>query len=429
MKKFLCLFAAVLLSFSFVITVNAEVETPDESVCTYVYVELPDWLNPDNNYLKNVQDFLKGHVNSMSENDRIAILDVDSETDEVCEIIAGGREKEKEIDEVIEALSYENNEKYRKYDVIYEECAYASENPLCDKSKIYIISFLNKADDLSAEQESISRIRSLGTIMPLYGLYSADKNNEPPYSDDVGELIRESGGEIYEIAEVFSDNPKKTFGENYEGFCPESGTTEVSAEPLSTSPAVTEEAADSGASETTDNVESEDKKSFPVWAIVLIFVVIVLTAAVVVLIVLLVKTSKKESEKESEKEIRTVPAETVPENRVSASADIKQNDVKPVKLRLNIDIARADKRNTDITVTDRIVIGKSSNCDVCVADEKMSSRHFCIEYIGGEPYLKNLVSKNNLLLNGFRVSERHKLYSGDKIIAGFTDITIMIIGR
>ncbi len=70
---------------------------------------------------------------------------------------------------------------------------------------------------------------------------------------------------------------------------------------------------------------------------------------------------------------------------------------------------------------DRVVLGRSHECDVRVADLNVSRRHAEVREEGDGYVLVDLSSTNGTLLNG-RPVERHRLEDGDTITLGSTEI-------
>jgi len=68
------------------------------------------------------------------------------------------------------------------------------------------------------------------------------------------------------------------------------------------------------------------------------------------------------------------------------------------------------------------VIGRSSECDITLADSNVSRRHAEIRRIGDGYSLVDLGSTNGTEVNGQRIQET-ALMSGDVISVGTTEIT------
>ena len=70
----------------------------------------------------------------------------------------------------------------------------------------------------------------------------------------------------------------------------------------------------------------------------------------------------------------------------------------------------------------RVVIGRSRDCDVQLADANVSRRHAELRQEGASYWVVDLGSTNGVEVNGKRV-KRAKLRSGDKITMGSTELT------
>jgi pSer/pThr/pTyr-binding forkhead associated (FHA) protein len=70
----------------------------------------------------------------------------------------------------------------------------------------------------------------------------------------------------------------------------------------------------------------------------------------------------------------------------------------------------------------RLVIGRSKECDVQLADPNVSRRHAELRQEGAAYWIIDLDSTNGLEVNGRRL-KRAKLESGDRVTIGTTEIT------
>jgi len=70
----------------------------------------------------------------------------------------------------------------------------------------------------------------------------------------------------------------------------------------------------------------------------------------------------------------------------------------------------------------RVVIGRSRDCDIQLADANVSRRHAELRQEGASYWIVDLGSTNGLEVNGKRV-KRAKLHSGDTITLGSTELT------
>ena len=69
----------------------------------------------------------------------------------------------------------------------------------------------------------------------------------------------------------------------------------------------------------------------------------------------------------------------------------------------------------------RVVIGRSRDCDIQLADANASRRHAELRQEGASYWIVDLGSTNGLEVNGKRV-KRAKLQSGDTITIGSTEL-------
>jgi pSer/pThr/pTyr-binding forkhead associated (FHA) protein len=69
----------------------------------------------------------------------------------------------------------------------------------------------------------------------------------------------------------------------------------------------------------------------------------------------------------------------------------------------------------------RVVIGRSRECDIQLADTNVSRRHAEVRQEGTSYWIVDLGSTNGLELNGKRV-KRAKLSDGDTITVGSTEV-------
>jgi len=72
----------------------------------------------------------------------------------------------------------------------------------------------------------------------------------------------------------------------------------------------------------------------------------------------------------------------------------------------------------------RVVIGRSRDCDIQLADANVSRRHAELRQEGASYWIVDLGSTNGLEVNGKRV-KRAKLRSGDTITVGSTELTFV----
>lgn len=106
---------------------------------------------------------------------------------------------------------------------------------------------------------------------------------------------------------------------------------------------------------------------------------------------------------------------------------IKTNDA--IRIRLKIQTGKTSEQNIETNIVSSLIVGRSDTCDIYIDDTKLSRQHFVIENDNGTFYVMDLQSRNGTMLNGIRINSRQRLSSGDKIMAGLSDIIITILGR
>jgi Mg-chelatase subunit ChlD len=78
-------------------------------------------------------------------------------------------------------------------------------------------------------------------------------------------------------------------------------------------------------------------------------------------------------------------------------------------------------------IADRIVVGRSQDCDVVVSGDKEASRQNSeIMREDGELYIRDLDSQNGTLVNGVPISGSYRLEDGDRILIGRTELRIEV---
>lgn len=78
--------------------------------------------------------------------------------------------------------------------------------------------------------------------------------------------------------------------------------------------------------------------------------------------------------------------------------------------------------------SERVLIGKSKLCDLCIADEYLSSRHCEIYFDGTAYHLRDLQSTNGTTVNGLRVKDV-TLEEGSLIVCGETKVQFAKVER
>lgn len=155
-----------------------------------------------------------------------------------------------------------------------------------------------------------------------------------------------------------------------------------------------------------------------------VFVLIALTVTILV-----VSRSKKKKKEDGSATSQSRPQEKVFEHISSAGEVVKHHVINDntVCIRLNIKSGGLSEQTVKTNVLSSLIVGRSETCDVYIDDTKLSRQHFVIENDDGVLYVMDLQSRNGTMLNGIRINNRQVLRSGDKILAGLSDITVTVI--
>ncbi len=172
----------------------------------------------------------------------------------------------------------------------------------------------------------------------------------------------------------------------------------------------------------------EEKQDFSVWAIVLCIVVGIL-AIVGITMLVFVLSRKKESEEETDIDACQVDKRLVEHNGQEIMQERHHVKLEPVRrIRLRIKTGKTSEQNIETNLVHSLIVGRSSTCDIYIDDTKLSRQHFVIESDGDDFFIMDLQSRNGTMLNGMCIHGRQALHSGDKIVAGLSDIYITFLG-
>lgn len=210
-----------------------------------------------------------------------------------------------------------------------------------------------------------------------------------------------------------------------------SGITDASQErnPLKGQQSLTVEVEDNEASESTEPV-TNDKGSLSTGIIIAIAAGCILLIALIILILFLTHKNQEISEDEQPLDL---PRENDSINvfeHVSPPGEIVKHHIvntNTVRIRLKIKTGSISEQNIETNIASSLIVGRSDTCDIYIDDTKLSRQHFVIENEDGRLYVMDLQSRNGTMLNGIRIQNRQLLHSGDKILAGLSDIVITII--
>jgi hypothetical protein len=98
----------------------------------------------------------------------------------------------------------------------------------------------------------------------------------------------------------------------------------------------------------------------------------------------------------------------------AVTPDEPETEVEPASLSWEGEERELDKR--------RVVIGRSRDCDIQLADANVSRRHAEVRQEGATFWIVDLDSTNGIDVNGRRL-KRAKLEDGDRVVLGSTELT------
>lgn len=174
-----------------------------------------------------------------------------------------------------------------------------------------------------------------------------------------------------------------------------------------------------------DNITTSDEEPKGLSTPIIILIVAVVLIVIAVVVLLIVFSAKKRNREENDvlTEPKRIPEQEVeylaPEQGV-AKHHIKLNDTARIKLRIRT--GNSSEQNVVTNIISSLIVGRSDTCDIYIDDTKLSRQHFVLERDNDCFYIMDLQSRNGTMLNGIRISGRQQIKSGDKIMAGLSDI-------
>ncbi len=117
------------------------------------------------------------------------------------------------------------------------------------------------------------------------------------------------------------------------------------------------------------------------------------------------------------------------DNKATFADNIQYEEVKAEPLpthylQLIMEYADGRMTNLDINITQSIIFGRASSCEVTIDDDSLSRQHFAIELADGGLVIQNLSQTNGTLLNGVLMQSPRRLELGDVIVAGQEKFTV-----
>lgn len=171
----------------------------------------------------------------------------------------------------------------------------------------------------------------------------------------------------------------------------------------------------------------QEKQGFPLWAIIVCSVAgILFIAGIIVLVIVLSKKKERENEQGMDsQQVMNRLIEHEGSSVIQEKHHVKAEQVQ--RIRLRIKTGKTSEQNIETNLVSSLIVGRSNTCDIYIDDTKLSRQHFVIESDGRNFYIMDLQSRNGTMLNGICIHGRQVLHSGDKIIAGLSDIYITIL--
>jgi len=117
---------------------------------------------------------------------------------------------------------------------------------------------------------------------------------------------------------------------------------------------------------------------------------------------------------------RTVYRELSPAPRAKAAREPARKVVGRRGASLVITEKRGRRRRVDWEMGKEVLIGRASECSVCLQDEFASNLHAKIYQVEGRFYIEDLGSTNGTYVNGRRINYPTELRGGDNVKVGNT---------
>lgn len=104
---------------------------------------------------------------------------------------------------------------------------------------------------------------------------------------------------------------------------------------------------------------------------------------------------------------------------------VKRTTAPGIKMKLTVLDHSGDQRDYGISLSERAIIGRSTECDLPIRnDEEISKRHCELTIEGGYVMISDLNSTNGTFVNGVPIKTGHRLKSGDLVLLGRTELRI-----
>lgn len=117
-----------------------------------------------------------------------------------------------------------------------------------------------------------------------------------------------------------------------------------------------------------------------------------------------------------------------PEPAPQPTPKMKTKSPEPKGIPLHFEtVGQQESGSHEARIADRILVGRSRDCDVVITDDQEASRQNSeIVREDGELYIRDLDSQNGTLVNGVPISGSYQLKDGDRILIGRTELRIEV---
>ena len=167
----------------------------------------------------------------------------------------------------------------------------------------------------------------------------------------------------------------------------------------------------------TEYTESISAKPIIIKALIIIGICMIPVLFILAFYLMLLKLKKKKSVQKI-KDIFITQVDEKSEERIHI--------VEPVGMHVKFYIESGSGRDhvIDYNLVGSMMVGRSDMCEINIDDNKLSRQHFAIEEVDGGLAVTDLETTNGTYINGVRVKSKTFLNSGDKIMAGYSTITV-----
>ena len=105
----------------------------------------------------------------------------------------------------------------------------------------------------------------------------------------------------------------------------------------------------------------------------------------------------------------------------SDNTDTKKFELVPV-----FNVISGPEKGRIISLSGRMIVGRSKNCEIPISDPSCSRQHALFEFRDGKIYVEDLKSTNGVKVNGVKIVAKYELSEGDRVQLG--DLTIVRFG-